>query len=66
MHRQLMEQETAFTSLAVRAAHGEVSLEELDQARAQLLGMRELCNAIYGKAFPNAKGVHPPSTPAAS
>jgi hypothetical protein len=57
-----MEQEADFTSLAIRAAQGEVSVEELDRARAQLLGMRELCNAVYGKAFPSSTGGHPPGS----
>jgi hypothetical protein len=61
VHRTLMEQEAEFTSLALRASRGELPDSELDEARARLLGMRELCNAIYSKAFPQAKGDHPPS-----
>lgn len=61
VHRQLMEQEAAFTKLAERAAQGEVPDDELDRARAQLLAMRELCNAIFTKAFPNATGTRPTS-----
>jgi hypothetical protein len=61
VHRQLMTQEAEFTELAMRAAQGDATVQELDAARAQLLGMRALCNAIYGKAFPNAKGDHSPA-----
>lgn len=61
VHRALMEQEAEFTSLALRAAQGEVPDSELDAARARLLGMRELCNAVYVKAFPQAKGGQTPS-----
>lgn len=56
VHRELMEQEAAFTDLALKAAQGEISTGQLDDARAKLLGMRELCNAVYGKAFPKARG----------
>ena len=58
VHRQLMAQEADFTGLALKAAQGEISVEELDQARAQLLRRRALCNAVYVKAFPNASGGH--------
>jgi hypothetical protein len=52
-HRHLMEQEAAFSELAVRVASGEVALEELEDARAQLLALRDLSNAVYSKAFPS-------------
>ena len=52
VHRRLMAQEAEFTGLALRAARGEVRVEELEAARARLLAMREECNAAYGKAFP--------------
>lgn len=60
VHRELMEREADFTALAIRAAQGDVPEEELDDARARLLGMRELCNAVFGRAFPNATGGRPP------
>lgn len=61
VHRQLMTQESEFTNLAMRAAQGEVPVEELDEARAKLLGLRELCNAVYARAFPGATGQHQPT-----
>lgn len=60
VHRELMAKESQFTDLAIRAAHGEIPVEQLDEARAVLLGLRELCNAVYIKAFPNAKGDRQP------
>ena len=50
-----MRLETAFTALAIQAAMGEVSPEELAQQRAVLEGTRELCSEAYRRAFPNAK-----------
>jgi hypothetical protein len=52
VHRMLMEREATFTDLALRAAAGEVSLEELNRQREVLMGMRSLCTAVYEKAFP--------------
>jgi hypothetical protein len=52
VHRVLMEKEAAFTDLAIRAATGEVSPEDLDRERSALMGLRELCTAVYEKAFP--------------
>jgi hypothetical protein len=54
IHRLLMDKETAFTDLALRAAAGEVSLEELDEQRQELMALRELCNAVYKRTFPPA------------
>jgi hypothetical protein len=51
-HRELMALELAFTDLAMRAAVGEVSAEELAQKRAVLLATRELCSVAYKRAFP--------------
>lgn len=47
-----MDKETAFTDLAMRAAAGEVSPEELDAERSVLMGLRELCTVAFKKAFP--------------
>lgn len=51
-HRMLLEKETAFTDLALRAAAGEVSLQELDEERQALMALRALCTSVYQKAFP--------------
>lgn len=56
VHRTLLEMETAFTDLALRAAAGEVWLEKLDEERDALMAFRELCAAVYGKAFPKPAG----------
>jgi hypothetical protein len=52
IHRLLMDKEIAFTDLALRAAAGEVSVEELDGHRQELMGLRDLCTAVYKKTFP--------------
>lgn len=54
VHRRLLQQEAAFTDLALRAAKGEVSLDELAAERAALMELREECVAAYEKAFPSA------------
>ena len=54
IHRELMQLETAFTDLAMRAVHGEVAADRLQQERLHLLAMRELCTAAYERAFPKA------------
>jgi hypothetical protein len=51
-HRELMGLEMAFTEMAIRAASGEVSVEELAQRRALLEATRALCTAAYQRAFP--------------
>lgn len=56
IHRELIDAETAFTDLAIKAANGSVPAEDLDAARKSLLALRELCSVIYLKAFPNAPG----------
>jgi hypothetical protein len=50
VHSQLMQQEAAFSDLALRAAEGEVSPEELDRARSALMGLRALCTSVYEQA----------------
>ena len=54
IHRELMQLETAFTDLAMRAVHGEVPADQLQQERLHLLATRELCTAVYERAFPKA------------
>jgi hypothetical protein len=53
LRRQLLELETAFTDLAMRAVHGEVPPDQIEQERLHLLTTRELCAAAYERAFPN-------------
>lgn len=55
VHRTLLEKENAFTDLAIRAAGGEVALEKLEEERELLMAYRELCTAVYEKAFPKAR-----------
>jgi hypothetical protein len=52
VHRQLMDQERDFAELALKAAAGEITENELQTARVQLMALRELCSVVYGKAFP--------------
>lgn len=54
IHRQLIEFESAFSDLAIRAARGELPLSELDEQRTLLEATRELCTAAYERAFPRA------------
>jgi hypothetical protein len=54
IHRQLIDLESAFTDLAMRAVHGEVPEARLQQERLHLLTTRELCTAAYERAFPKA------------
>jgi hypothetical protein len=54
VHRLLIAEETNFTDLAIRAASGAVSTEELTAARERLVAMREICSLAYAKAFPGA------------
>jgi hypothetical protein len=52
VHRDLMDEERDFTELALKASSGELTPEELEAARQHLMAMRELCTAVYAKAFP--------------
>lgn len=54
VHRLLLTEETSFTDLAIKAASGAVSQEELTEARERLVALREICSLAYAKAFPNA------------
>ncbi|TWO70070.1 hypothetical protein FN976_17185 [Caenimonas sedimenti] len=53
VHRQLIDAETAFTDLAIKATDGSISSQQLEEARSQLMALRELCSVIYIKAFPS-------------
>lgn len=59
IHRELLDFETAFTDLAIRAARGELAPGELDSERARLMAMRQTCTAAYERAFPQAQGAAP-------
>jgi hypothetical protein len=54
VHRLLMEKEAAFNEIALRAAAGELSLDELDRERNVLMGLRALCTSVYEQAFPRS------------
>ena len=56
VHRELMEKEAAFTTLAIRAADGSIPLRDLETERQALMALRALCTAVYEKAFPKATG----------
>jgi hypothetical protein len=51
IHRRLVELEAEFSDLAMRAAAGEIGMDELQEKRELLMGMRDLSCAIYEKAF---------------
>lgn len=57
IHRTLIEKESAFTDLAIRAASGAASPEELHAEHEALMAVRQQCTAAYAKAFPK------PATP---
>jgi hypothetical protein len=54
IHRQLVELETAFTDLAIRAVQGDVPPDQLQRERIHLITTRELCTAAYERAFPKS------------
>jgi hypothetical protein len=54
VHRFLMESEAAFSELAVQVADGLVSVEDLEEQRQVLMGLRGLCTAVYERAFPKS------------
>jgi len=56
VHHLLLEKESAFTEVALRAAAGEISPEELNEERGALMALRALCSAVYEKAFPQPPG----------
>lgn len=51
VHKTLLEKETAFSELALRAASGELSLDVLDQERRALMSLRTHCTSVYEAAF---------------
>lgn len=51
VHRQLVQEEAEFSELAMRAATGEIGMDELQERRLHLMAMRALCAAVYEKAF---------------
>lgn len=55
VHRRLVELEAEFSDVAMRAAAGEISVDELQEKRNHLTAMRDLCSAIYEKAFGSAR-----------
>lgn len=52
IHRTLIDKESAFTDLAIRAASGAASAETLQAQHEELMAIRLLCAAAYEKAFP--------------
>lgn len=54
IRRRLLEMETAFTDLALRAVNGDVPPEQLQQERLHLHAARDLCTAAYERAFPKS------------
>ncbi|HET8745937.1 MAG TPA: hypothetical protein VFM98_10040 [Ramlibacter sp.] len=52
VRRQLLEKESAFTTLAIKVASGEASEQVLQEQRAELEDMRASCTAAYQRAFP--------------
>lgn len=55
IHRRLVELEAEFSEVAMRAAAGEITVDELQEKRNHLTAMRDLCSAIYEKAFGSAR-----------
>lgn len=51
IHRELVAREAAFTDLAISAANGGLSMDELDRHRKQLIGLRQRCADAYEHAF---------------
>lgn len=56
VHRQLLDQESAFTDFALRSVSGEVSLVELEKRREELMSLRQACTAAYNRAFSPESG----------
>lgn len=56
IRRTLLQKEAAFTELAMRTIHGEVSEADLEMERKALEGTRELCSEAYRRAFPPISG----------
>ncbi len=51
-HKALITKEVEFSEVAMKAAFGAITPEELAAARQELEGMRERCSEIYRRAFP--------------
>lgn len=51
VHRDLISKELAFSAIALKAANGEVSMEELDRVRSELIALRNLCATVYDRTF---------------
>ena len=51
VHRQLVALEAEFSDIAMRVAMGDLGTDELKKKRNEPVGMRELCTAVYEKAF---------------
>jgi hypothetical protein len=59
VHRAVLGAEAAFTELAMQAAAGELSVEELNRQRTSLMQLRARCNAVYEEAFPSGAAGQP-------
>lgn len=55
VHRLLIEKEAAFTDIALKAAAGQLPLEELYRERELLMEMRDFCKVVYDRAFPSPR-----------
>lgn len=54
VHRELLNREAAFTDVAIRAALGQITMDELSEQRRELVDLRERCSAAYELAFPRS------------
>ena len=55
IHRMLVDLEAEFSEVAMRAAAGEISVDELQDKRGHLMAMRDLCSSVYERAFGGAR-----------
>lgn len=53
IRRELLDREAEFTDLAINVANGQGPVEDLQEKRLLLEGLRELCTAAYQRAFPS-------------
>ena len=51
VHRRQVELEAEFSEAVMRAAAGEIGVDELEEKRKHLAGIRDLCTQVYEKAF---------------
>lgn len=56
VHRTLLDMELAFPDIALRAAQGSITAQELDEHRKMLEAAREVCAAAYRRAFADRTG----------